>query len=79
MLTDDAGARLLAFSHDIAVPVLLAEEPRSLVGGLSALIYQSRPQGAQAPALFGVTGTNGKTTTTYFINALLQALGRRRA
>ena len=36
VLTDDAGARLLAFSHDIAVPVLLAEEPRSLVGGLSA-------------------------------------------
>ena len=28
-------------------------------------------------ALFGVTGTNGKTTTTYFINALLQALGKR--
>lgn len=77
VLTDDAGARLLAFSHDIAVPVLLAEEPRSLVGGLSALIYQSRPQDEQTPALFGVTGTNGKTTTTYFINALLQALGQK--
>ncbi|MGO4191701.1 UDP-N-acetylmuramoyl-L-alanyl-D-glutamate--2,6-diaminopimelate ligase [Arthrobacter sp. YAF17] len=77
VLTDDAGARLLAFSHDIAVPVLLAEEPRSLVGGLSALIYQRRPQDAQTPALFGVTGTNGKTTTTYFINALLQALGQK--
>ena len=24
-----------------------------------------------------MTGTNGKTTTTYFINALLQALGKR--
>lgn len=77
VLTDDAGARLLAFSHDIAVPVLLAEEPRSLVGSLSALIYQSRPQNEPAPALFGVTGTNGKTTTTYFINALLQALGQK--
>ena len=68
VLTDDAGARLLAFSHDIAVPVLLAEEPRSLVGRLSALIYRSRPQDDPAPALYGVTGTNGKTTTTYFIN-----------
>jgi UDP-N-acetylmuramoyl-L-alanyl-D-glutamate--2,6-diaminopimelate ligase len=77
VLTDDAGARLLAFSHDIAVPVLLAEEPRSLVGGLSALIYRSRPEDAPAPALYGVTGTNGKTTTTYFINALLQALGQK--
>ena len=77
VLTDDAGARLLAFSHDIAVPVLLAREPRSLVGRLSALIYRSRPQDEPAPALYGVTGTNGKTTTTYFINALLQALGQK--
>ncbi|MET1066245.1 MAG: UDP-N-acetylmuramoyl-L-alanyl-D-glutamate--2,6-diaminopimelate ligase [Arthrobacter sp.] len=77
VLTDDAGARLLAFSHDIAVPVLLAEEPRTLVGRLSALIYRSRPDDAPTPALYGVTGTNGKTTTTYFINALLQALGQK--
>ncbi|MEO5995013.1 MAG: UDP-N-acetylmuramoyl-L-alanyl-D-glutamate--2,6-diaminopimelate ligase [Arthrobacter sp.] len=77
VLTDDAGARLLAFSHDIAVPVLLAQEPRSLVGGLSALIYRSRPDDAIAPALYGVTGTNGKTTTTYFLNALLQGLGQK--
>ena len=77
VLTDDAGARLVALGHDIAVPVLLAHEPRNVVGRLSALIYQSRPDGAGAPALFGVTGTNGKTTTTYFINALLRALGKR--
>lgn len=77
ILTDDAGARLLALSNDISVPVLLAEEPRGLVGRLSALIYQSRPEGADAPVLFGVTGTNGKTTTTYFINSLLQALGKK--
>jgi UDP-N-acetylmuramoyl-L-alanyl-D-glutamate--2,6-diaminopimelate ligase len=77
VLTDDAGARLLAFSHDIAVPVLLAGEPRTLVGALSALIYRSRPDDAPAPALYGVTGTNGKTTTTYFLNALLQALGQK--
>ncbi|WP_427132613.1 UDP-N-acetylmuramoyl-L-alanyl-D-glutamate--2,6-diaminopimelate ligase [Pseudarthrobacter sp. S9] len=77
VLTDDAGARLLALSNDVPVPVLLADEPRSLVGRLSALIYQSRPEGAAAPVLYGVTGTNGKTTTTYFINSLLQALGKR--
>ncbi|CAH0151981.1 MULTISPECIES: UDP-N-acetylmuramoyl-L-alanyl-D-glutamate--2,6-diaminopimelate ligase [unclassified Arthrobacter] len=77
VLTDDAGARLLALANDIPVPVLLSAEPRSVVGRLSALIYQSRPDGAGAPALFGVTGTNGKTTTTYFINALLRALGKR--
>jgi UDP-N-acetylmuramoyl-L-alanyl-D-glutamate--2,6-diaminopimelate ligase len=77
VLTDDAGARLLALSNDISVPVLLTGEPRSLVGRLSALIYRSRPENEAVPELFGVTGTNGKTTTTYFINSLLQALGRK--
>ncbi|WP_346959069.1 UDP-N-acetylmuramoyl-L-alanyl-D-glutamate--2,6-diaminopimelate ligase [uncultured Arthrobacter sp.] len=77
VLTDDAGARLLALSNDISVPVLLAAEPRSLVGRLSALIYRSRPENGASPALYGVTGTNGKTTTTYFINSLLQALGQK--
>ncbi|MEK0153751.1 UDP-N-acetylmuramoyl-L-alanyl-D-glutamate--2,6-diaminopimelate ligase [Arthrobacter oryzae] len=77
VLTDDDGARLLALSADTPVPVLVVDKPRGAVGGLAALIYQSRPEGGAAPSLFGVTGTNGKTTTTYFINALLQALGRR--
>ncbi|MFF1385437.1 UDP-N-acetylmuramoyl-L-alanyl-D-glutamate--2,6-diaminopimelate ligase [Arthrobacter sp. NPDC058288] len=77
VVTDDDGARLLALSTDTPVPVLVVQEPRSAVGGLAALIYQSRPESGTSPSLFGVTGTNGKTTTTYFINALLQALGRR--
>jgi UDP-N-acetylmuramoyl-L-alanyl-D-glutamate--2,6-diaminopimelate ligase len=77
VLTDDAGARLLALSNDISVPVLLAAEPRGLVGRLSALIYRGQPGDAASPALYGVTGTNGKTTTTYFINALLGALGQK--
>lgn len=77
VLTDDAGAGLLARLSSISVPVLLAGEPRALVGPLAALIYRSRPADASAPSLYGVTGTNGKTTTTYFINALLQALGQK--
>ncbi|MBT2555734.1 UDP-N-acetylmuramoyl-L-alanyl-D-glutamate--2,6-diaminopimelate ligase [Arthrobacter sp. ISL-5] len=77
VLTDDAGARLLALSPDIAVPVLVVDEPRTVVGKLSALIYRSQAADSSSPALFGVTGTNGKTTTTYFVNALLQALGKR--
>lgn len=77
VVTDDDGARLLALSTDIPVPVLVVDEPRRAVGSLSALIYQSRPEGSPSPVLFGVTGTNGKTTTTYFINALLRALGKK--
>ncbi len=80
VLTDDAGARLLALSADTAeasVPVLVVDGPRNVVGPLSAMIYQSQPAAGQTPRLFGVTGTNGKTTTTYFINALLRSLGQQ--
>jgi UDP-N-acetylmuramoyl-L-alanyl-D-glutamate--2,6-diaminopimelate ligase len=75
VLTDDAGASLLALSSESPVPVVIVESPRNVVGPLSALIYRSQ-SGPGQPQLFGVTGTNGKTTTTYFINSLLRALGR---
>ena len=77
VLTDDAGARLLALAPDISVPVLVVDEPRAVVGRLSALIYRSQATDGSSPSLFGVTGTNGKTTTTYFVKSLLQALGKR--
>ncbi|KSU77447.1 UDP-N-acetylmuramoylalanyl-D-glutamate--2,6-diaminopimelate ligase [Pseudarthrobacter enclensis] len=75
VLTDDAGARLLALSADTPVPVLIVPHPRNVVGPLSAAIYGSADGAAGGLTLFGVTGTNGKTTTTYFINSLLRALG----
>lgn len=77
ILTDEAGARLQALGSDVAVPVVVVRQPRNVVGPLSALIYGSQPQDGTAPELFAVTGTNGKTTTTYFITALLRALGRK--
>jgi UDP-N-acetylmuramoyl-L-alanyl-D-glutamate--2,6-diaminopimelate ligase len=77
VLTDDAGGKLLALGSDIAVPVLVVADPRSVVGLLSRLIYRSQDADLPGPSMFGVTGTNGKTTTTYFINALLQAMGKK--
>jgi UDP-N-acetylmuramoyl-L-alanyl-D-glutamate--2,6-diaminopimelate ligase len=77
VLTDDAGARLLALSGDTPVPVLVVDKPRNEVGPLSAMIYRSQPADGRPLQLFGVTGTNGKTTTTYFITSLLRALGKR--
>ena len=77
VLTDDAGARMLALASDTPVPVLVVENPRNIVGPLSAMIYGGAPGAGGAPTLYGVTGTNGKTTTTYFINALLHALGKK--
>ena len=77
VLTDDAGGKLLALGSDIAVPVLVVADPRSVVGRLSRLIYRSQDADLPGPSMFGVTGTNGKTTTTYFINTLLQAMGKK--
>ncbi|UVJ41049.1 UDP-N-acetylmuramoyl-L-alanyl-D-glutamate--2,6-diaminopimelate ligase [Arthrobacter sp. CJ23] len=76
LVTDDAGARQLAMSGDLAVPVFVVGTPRTAVGPLAALIYRSQPADGVFPRLLGVTGTNGKTTTTYFINSLLRALGK---
>ncbi|MFD1846924.1 UDP-N-acetylmuramoyl-L-alanyl-D-glutamate--2,6-diaminopimelate ligase [Arthrobacter flavus] len=78
VLTDEAGVAAAAGTIDRvgAVPLFRAAHLRELVGPLSAIIFNSQPAHASRPALFGVTGTNGKTTTTYFINALLAGLGR---
>lgn len=77
VVTDDAGARQLALAGEQPVPVLIIDEPRTAVGPLAALIYRSQPSEGGYPTLYGVTGTNGKTTTTYFINSLLRALGKK--
>lgn len=73
VLTDAAGLDQLP---ETALPVFLTADVRRLVGPLSAAVFNSQPQDGSAPLLFGVTGTNGKTTTTYFITSLLKALGR---
>lgn len=74
VLTDDEGARQLA---ELPVPVYVTSDPRRLVGPLAGAVFGSSPRDGSGLTLFGVTGTNGKTTTTYFINSLLGALGKR--
>ncbi|MGG5172973.1 UDP-N-acetylmuramoyl-L-alanyl-D-glutamate--2,6-diaminopimelate ligase [Pseudarthrobacter sp. J1738] len=76
VLTDQAGARALALDTDFALPVLVTEDVRAVVGPLAGLIYGSQPEGVLRPDLFAVTGTNGKTTTSYFVNSLLRSLGK---
>ncbi|WP_235779232.1 UDP-N-acetylmuramoyl-L-alanyl-D-glutamate--2,6-diaminopimelate ligase [Sinomonas notoginsengisoli] len=78
VLTDHDGAQRIAHSETLSgVPVLVLDSPRRAVGPVSALVYGTRPGAPGAPVLVGVTGTNGKTTTTYFTNSLLSALGHR--
>nr|WP_255372097.1 UDP-N-acetylmuramyl-tripeptide synthetase [Cellulosimicrobium sp. CUA-896] len=71
VLTDERGASLLS-EAEVQVPVLVAEDPRALLGPLAAWVYGGP---AERLTTFGVTGTNGKTTTTYLLDHALRALG----
>jgi UDP-N-acetylmuramoyl-L-alanyl-D-glutamate--2,6-diaminopimelate ligase len=71
VLTDDEGARRLV---GLGVPVVRAAAPRSLLGDAAAHVY-GHP--ADDLLVFGVTGTNGKTTTTWLLDAALREAGHR--
>ncbi|HIW99697.1 MAG TPA: UDP-N-acetylmuramoyl-L-alanyl-D-glutamate--2,6-diaminopimelate ligase [Candidatus Nesterenkonia stercoripullorum] len=72
VLTDVAGVEKVRAALGYGIPVIEVERVREAAGPAAALIY--RNDEASGPALFGVTGTNGKTTTTYFLRALLSEL-----
>jgi UDP-N-acetylmuramoyl-L-alanyl-D-glutamate--2,6-diaminopimelate ligase len=73
VLTDPEGAAVLA-SLDARpdVPVLVVDQPRAVVGDLSARVY-GQPAGRMR--LVAVTGTQGKTTTTRLAEGALTAAG----
>ena len=71
VLTDPAGARLAAGT---AVPVVVVDDPRQAMAEAAATIY-GRP--AEAMTMHAVTGTNGKTTTTFLLDAALRGAGVR--
>jgi UDP-N-acetylmuramoyl-L-alanyl-D-glutamate--2,6-diaminopimelate ligase len=72
VLTDPAAAA--ALSPRPGVPVLVHPEPRSVLGQLAADVYGNP---SQKMRVIGVTGTSGKTTTTYLLDAGLRAAGQR--
>jgi UDP-N-acetylmuramoyl-L-alanyl-D-glutamate--2,6-diaminopimelate ligase len=69
VLTDPAGAAMLP--SDVAV--LVHPAPRSVLGAAAALVYGDPSSRLK---VIGVTGTSGKTTTTYLVEAGLRAAGR---
>jgi UDP-N-acetylmuramoyl-L-alanyl-D-glutamate--2,6-diaminopimelate ligase len=71
VLTDPAGAD--AMGGDIGVPVLIHPDPRSVLGEVAATVY-GRP--SDRLRVIGVTGTSGKTTTTYLVEAGLRSAAR---
>jgi UDP-N-acetylmuramoyl-L-alanyl-D-glutamate--2,6-diaminopimelate ligase len=71
VLTDAAGVD--AMGGDVGVPVLVHPDPRSVLGELAATIY-GHP--SDRLRVIGVTGTSGKTTTTYLAEAGLRSAER---
>lgn len=72
VLTDPAGLEALA--AEPPAPVLVHPDPRSVLGPLAAQVY-GRP--SDRLAVIGITGTSGKTTTAYLVEAGLRAADRR--
>lgn len=69
VLTDAAGADRVHQARPETL-VLVHPDPRSVVGPLAAQVYGHPARRLLATA---VTGTNGKTTTSYFLDAILTA------
>ncbi|MGP4054248.1 UDP-N-acetylmuramoyl-L-alanyl-D-glutamate--2,6-diaminopimelate ligase [Mycobacterium sp. 4D054] len=77
VLTDAAGLDEIAVGGGsggaLDVPVLVHPQPRTVLGELASAVY-GRP--SEKLRVIGVTGTSGKTTTTYLVEAGLRAAGR---
>lgn len=69
LLTDEAGAEL---AGDCGIPVVVVSGVRESLGHISSWIYRTQDFD---PTVFGVTGTNGKTSVVYILSALLSQLG----
>ena len=70
VLTDPAGAARVPAD----VPVLVADDPRAVLGAVARWVHGDPAAGM---LLVGVTGTNGKTTTAFLVEAGLRAAGHR--
>ncbi|EKU96056.1 Mur ligase family protein [Actinobaculum massiliense] len=75
ILTDAAGLKQ-ADEAGLAETCVVMDDPAAELGLVAARIYG---EPARSLRSFGVTGTNGKTTTAYIIDYLLRALKRKPA
>ncbi len=72
VLTDAAGVAEMG-DRVATVPTLVHPAPRGVLGGLAATVYGNP---SEKVAVIGITGTSGKTTTTYLVESGLRAAGR---
>jgi UDP-N-acetylmuramoyl-L-alanyl-D-glutamate--2,6-diaminopimelate ligase len=72
---EKGAAALVTEEHvEVDIPYILVENAREAAGLLADAFYDHPTQKLR---LIGVTGTNGKTTTTYLIEAILQVAGKK--
>ena len=69
VLTDPSGADRAAAT---GLPVLVVDSPRKVLGAVASRIYGEPTSELH---LLGVTGTNGKTTTSFLLDSVLRELG----
>lgn len=69
VLTDEEGATIAA---DVGLPLVIVDSPRDALGEIARWIYRTDED---APQYFGITGTNGKTSTAYLLEAIVRQLG----
>lgn len=67
VLTDPEGAATLA----PGTPAIVVPDPRAILGDLSAWLYDYP---ARDLATIGITGTQGKTSTTFLVDAALRSV-----
>ena len=68
VLTDPAGAERVT-----TVPAVIAQAPRAVLGRVASWVHGDP---SSALTVLGVTGTNGKTTMAFMLEAGLRAAGR---
>lgn len=71
ILTDAAGRELLEAAGDTR-PVIIVDDVRAILGAVAAEIH-GHP--SERLTLLGITGTSGKTTTSYLLEQGLMAAG----
>lgn len=72
----ERGASCIVAMHPlrgVSVPVALVPDTRAALAHASATIFGDPSSDLE---VIGITGTNGKTTTTYLLDAVLRASGR---
>ena len=69
LLTDPSGLQL---AEDVGLPAVVVDSPREALGAIASWVYRTNEH---PPRMFAVTGTNGKTSTSYLLAGMLRQLG----